>query len=197
MIKINLNTEKKKVDLSNVGGFDFSKVKIKALLLVIVLIYVPDFVLLPMWEEELQQNNEAISTKQMQLNNLKRKASQTKEYEKQLNELKVQEENLGKKLIAVKEAINQKKNPASLLLYIAKNIPNELWIQELSIENDILMIKGEALDYSSIGKFVTNLRSSVFIKDANIVGTNSTVREGDKRRIESFEVRFVIGRFDQ
>lgn len=197
MIKINLNTEKKKLDLTNVGGFDFSKLKIKALLLVIVLIYLPDFLVLPMWEEELQQSNEAISTKQMQLNTLKRKASQTKEYEKQLNELKAQEENLGKKLMAVKEAINQKKNPASLLLYIAKNIPNELWIQELSIENDILMIKGEALDYSSIGKFVTNLRSSVFIKDANIVGTNSTVREGDKRRIESFEVKFVIGRFDQ
>lgn len=197
MIKVNLSTAKKQVDISNIGGFDFTKLKIKALLLVIVLIYIPDFVLVPMWEEERNTLNQEVSAKQAKLTTLKRKVAQSQELEKQIRELKAQEENLGKKLVAVKEAISEKRNPAPLLLYIAKNIPNELWIKELDLSGDQLLIKGEALDYTSIGNFVNSLRSSVFIREANITSTSNVIRESDKRRIENFEVKFTIGRFDQ
>ena len=50
MIKINLSNDKKQVDISNIGGFDLTKLKIKPLLLIIVLIYIPDFLLVPMWK---------------------------------------------------------------------------------------------------------------------------------------------------
>ena len=197
MIKINLSSAKKSADLSDIGGFDLTKIKIKAVLLAIALMYVPDFILIPMWEEERQQASQEISTLQGQSSALKRKVSSSKDFEKQIRELKAQEENLGQKLAAVKQAISEKKNPAPILLYIAKNVPPELWIKELQLENDVMLIKGEALDYTSIGNFVNNLKASVFIKEANIISTNSTVREADKRRIESFEVKFLIGRFDQ
>lgn len=197
MIKVNLSTAKKQVDISNIGGFDFTKLKIKAVLLVIVLIYVPDFVLVPMWEEERELKNQEINAVQMTLSKLKRKVAESQDLEKQIRELKTQEENLGKKLTAVKQAISEKRNPSTILLYVAKNIPEELWIKEIFIDDVKMIIKGEALDYSSIGTFVNSLRSSVFIKDANIVNTSSLVRESDKRRIETFEVNFVIARFDQ
>ena len=196
MIKINLSNEKKQVDLANVGGFDFSKVKIKPLLLVMVLVYLPDVLLAPILEEQKETANQELATKQAQLNSLKRKVSAAKDMDKQIKELKAQEENLGKKLIAVKQAISEKRNPSNILLYIAKNIPAELWIKSLTIDQDKMTIKGEALDYTSIGNFVNSLRSSIFIKDANISETNSTVRP-DKRRIETFEVVFGIARFDQ
>ena len=197
MIKINLSNAKKQVDISNIGGFDFTKLKIKALLLVIAIIYVPDFVLVPMWEEERENITQELNTKQAKLSGLKRKVAQSQDMDKQIRELKAQEENLGKKLTAVKQAIFEKRNPSSILLYIAKNIPPELWIKELDINQDQMTIKGEALDYTSIGNFVNSLRSSVFIREANIAGTSSAVRESDKRRIESFEVKFSIARFDQ
>ncbi|MCM2349573.1 MAG: PilN domain-containing protein [Bacteriovoracaceae bacterium] len=197
MIKINLSNAKKQVDISNIGGFDFTQMKIKAVLVVIILIYIPDFVLVPLWEEEREVASQAIQTKQVELSSLKKKVTDSQDLEKQIRELKAQEENLGKKLTAVKQAISEKRNPAPILLYIAKNIPNELWIKELSIEQEKMTIKGEALDYTSIGNFVNSLRSSVFIRDASIAGTNSTVRESDKRRIETFEVNFSIARFDQ
>lgn len=197
MIKINLSTSKKAVDMTNVGGFDFTKLKHKALALVIAIIYIPDFTLVPTWEEEKLALNNELTNKQQELSKLRTKISQTGSLEKQIRELKAQEENLGQKLVAVKQAISEKRNPAPLLLYIAKNVPNELWIKELSLDNDVMIIKGEALDYTSIGNFVNNLRSSVFIKEANISATNSSVRETDKRRIESFEARFVVGKFEQ
>ncbi len=198
MIKINLSNNAKALDLSNIGGFDLTKLKFKPFLAALLfLFFVPDMVLLPMWEEERQTIDQGLAAKRTQLAQLKSKVNQSKLLEKQITELKLQEENLGKKLIAVKQAIIVKKNPATLLLYIAKNIPPELWIKELNIDRDTMNIKGEALDYTSIGNFVNSLRSSVFIKDANIASTSSAVRASDKKRIESFEVKFTIARFEQ
>lgn len=197
MIKINLSTAKKQVDISNIGGFDFTKLKIKAIALVIVLLYVPDFVLVPMWEQSYEEKSKELDDKKKIVGGLKRKVNEAKNYENQIKELKIQEENLEKKLVAVKEAISFKKNPSALLLYIAKNTPPDMWIKELNIENDTLTIKGEALDYTSIGNFVQSLRSSVFIRDANVGQQSQYVREPDKTRIEVFDVRFGIARFDQ
>jgi Tfp pilus assembly protein PilN len=196
MIKINLTASAKQADLSNVGGFDFTKLKIKAMGLAVLLIYVPDFFLTPMWEESYSTKEGELSALQTQVNSFKRKVAQSATYEKQIRELKAQEENLVKKLTAVKQAISLKRNPSNLMLYISKNMPPELWIKELSIDQQTMVIKGEALNYSSVGGFVANLKSSVFIKDANIKGTNSIVRESDKRRLEVFEVQFEIARFE-
>jgi Tfp pilus assembly protein PilN len=197
MIKINLSNAKKNVDISNIAGFDFTRLKIKALLLVILIIYIPDLFLYELWENERMEAETTIGQTQRELSKLKREVSKSIDLEKQIRELKAQEENLGKKLTAVKQAISEKKNPSVILLYIAKNIPPELWIKELSIMQDEMVVKGDALDYTSIGNFVTMLKESVFIREANITSTSSAVRETDKRRIESFEVKFKISRFDQ
>jgi Tfp pilus assembly protein PilN len=196
MIKINLSAAQKQVDISNLGGFDFTKLKIKAVLLACVVIYLPDFLIYPMWEDDFNNKTQELTTLQGQSNSLKRKVSQSSVLEKQIRELKIQEENLGKKLTAVKQAISQKRNPANLLLYISKNMPEDLWIKELTIVDESMTVKGEALSYTSVGNFVNNLRSSVFIKDANIKSTTSNVRETDKRRVESFEISFAISRFE-
>jgi len=71
MIKINLSNTKKQVDISNIGGFDFTKMKIKAVLLVVVLVYLPDFTIVPMWEKETEDTNQIIQTKQIELSRLK------------------------------------------------------------------------------------------------------------------------------
>jgi Tfp pilus assembly protein PilN len=197
MIKINLSIKDNSVDIANVGGLDLTKVKVKALILVILIWYIPDFFINPLWEEEIQNKNSQLAVLRTKLNGLKAEVNKAKDYEKQIQDLKVQEQALGQKLVAVKEAISIKKNPAALLLYVAKNTPKGLWISDLSLEDDVLNIKGEALDYTSIGEFVSNLRSSVFVKEANIISTVSEARPGDKLRIERFEVKFAIGRYDK
>ncbi len=196
MIKIDLSTAQKQFDASNVGGFDFTKVKPFWLIAAFIFLYLPDFTLVPMWEEDFNNKSNALSTLQGKLSSLKRKVSQSAQYEKQIRELKAQEENLSKKLTAVKQAISEKRNPSNLLIYIAKNIPADFWILDLNIDNDLMVIKGEARSYGSVGTFLTNLRSSVFIRDAIIKGTTSEVRSSDKKRIEKFEVHFFLSRLD-
>ena len=196
MIKINLTVAQKQMDLSDLGGFDFTKLKFKAVIIACVLIYVPDFVVLPIWEDKFNARTQEYETLQKESSSLKRKVAQSSILEKQIRELKIQEINLGKKLTAVKQAINLKRNPANLLLYITKNLPEDLWIKDISIDGELLLVKGEALSYTSVGNFVNNLRSSVFIREANIKSTTSNVRESDKRRIESFEISFAVARFE-
>jgi type IV pilus assembly protein PilN len=196
MIKINLSAAQKQVDISNLGGFDFTKLKIKAVLLACVLIYLPDIFLVPVWEDEFNNKTQELATLQSKSVSLKRKVGQSSTLEKQIRELKAQEENLGKKLTAVKQAISQKRNPANLLLYVSKNMPDDLWIKELVIDGETMLIKGDALSFISVGNFMNNLRSSIFIKDSSIKGTTSAVRASDKRRIESFEISFVLARLE-
>ena len=196
MIKINLSAAQKQADFSNLGGFDFTKLKIKAVLLACVLIYLPDIFLVSVWEDEFNTKNQELTELQSKSMSLKRKVSQSSTLEKQIRELKAQEENLGKKLTAVKQAISQKRNPANLLLYVSKNMPDDLWIKELVIDGETMLIKGDALSYNSVGNFVNNLRSSIFIKDSSFKATTSAVRASDKRRIESFEISFVLARLE-
>ena len=197
MIKINLTTAQKQLDIANVGGFDFTKVKIKAVILAIVILYAPDFILVPLWEQEIAETQQTVSSKQAALGSLKRKMSQSQDLEKQIQDLKEQEKILTEKLAVVKQILNEKKNPSNLLIYLAKNIPNEVWINELTFQNDDLKINGESLDYASIGKFLENVKSSVFIREASVTKSESIVRETDKRRVERFEINFKIARYNQ
>ena len=196
MIKINLSLAQNQMDLSNLGGFDFTKIKPALVLIAIVSVYVPDYTIQPYWEEEFQARNNDLSALQGRLSEKRREVSKFADLERQIKELQAQEENLGKKLVAVKQAISLKRNPSNLLLYIAKNIPEDLWIKEMILEENKLIIKGEALSYTGVGSFVNNLRSSVFVSDASIKSTTSNVRDSDKRRIETFEVHFTIARLD-
>lgn len=197
MIRINLAHSKGQVDLANVGGLDLSKIKIKAVIIAIILLYVPDMTLISMWQTEREELQAQINQKNAVYSDLRKKVDEGKTYEQQIKELQAQEENLGQKLVAVKEAISEKKNPAALLLYIARNTPDDLWFTELTIKDNELIIKGEALNYPSVGEFVSNISASVFIGSSNIIRTASKVRDDDKKRVEEFEIKFIISRFEQ
>lgn len=194
MIKINLSPSRKK---SNVGGIDYTKIKIVPVIIMIILIQIPNWFLSGFWEDSRNELNDQAQTKQIKLRKLKAQIRQSETLQLTIKNLKAQEENLEKKLVAVKEAISEKKNPASLLLYIAKNVPQNLWITDLEINQNEMSIKGEALDYKSIGAFVDGMKKSIFIDEANILNTSSEVRKSDQVRIENFKVKFIIGRFQQ
>ena len=197
MIKINLSTAQKQLNMTNVGGFDFTKIKIKAVALAIIILYAPDFFLIPMWEQERIDKQSLVDSTTTELSSLKRKIGQAAELEKQIQDLKEQERILTEKLAVVKQILSEKRNPSSLLIYLAKNIPREVWVNEMVFANDELKIMGESLDYASIGKFLESVKSSVFIREASVTKSESIVRESDRMRVERFEINFKIARLNQ
>ncbi len=97
MIKINLSPNRQQMNLSNIGGIDFTKVKIKALLLVLAIMYLPDFFIVPMWQETVTQRQSELQTLKDQSAKLKQEVNKTKDFEKQIQDLKNQEQALGQK----------------------------------------------------------------------------------------------------
>lgn len=197
MIRINLSQSKKSAALGGLSVLDFSAIKIKAVAIAIVLLYIPDFTLIPMLTSEKEALQQSLAQKTGEMRKLAKKINESKAYEEQIKELQAQEENLGQKLVAVKNAISEKKNPASLLLYIAKHTPEDLWLTSIVIKGSEMIIKGEALSYPAVGNFVSSISESVFISSSNIIRTGNRLRESDKTRVEEFEVKFLVGRFDQ
>lgn len=192
MIKINLSVAQNQLDIANFGGIDLTKIKYKAVALAILFLYVPDFTLVPYFETERTQAQEQLTTKQNELSDIKRKVGDMNQLEKQIQDLKEQERILSEKLVVVKQILSEKKNPSGLLVYIARNIPDQVWISELSTRNDEMKIIGESLDYANIGKFLESVKNSVFVKEASVTKSESIVREPDKRRVEKFEINFKI-----
>jgi len=192
MIKVNLLVGKKPIDLASLGGFDLSKLNVKYLAAAIALSYLPEFYFYDKFAEELNQFQEKISTKNSKYANLQKEAKSLDNIQKQVDALERLEKNLEDKLVVVKEIFKKRSNPMNVMLYIAKNTPDDLWLTEMLIENNTIQLKGESLGYKSIGLFIENLRNSIFFrKDIKLESSSTQQKEGGER-VEVFLVRGVI-----
>lgn len=197
MIKINLSTVKKPMDLANVGGFDLSKINVKWVVLAIVFLYIPDFFVVDKLTEIRDARDQELQALIAQKNKVTKEVSELKNFDKQIEMLKRREEELASKLEVVKSILSTKKNPWNILVYVAKNIPPEIWLTEIKYEGDKLQIKGRSSDYQSQGIFLENLKKSIFF-DKNITYQKSdTAPTGrDNRKLASFDITAVITRYE-
>lgn len=162
MIKTNLVIQGEGFDPTNVGGMDLSKINVKLVLIAIVIFYLPDFTLLPSLESSKEEANQKVVQLNNKRNQLRRKVKEVKEFEKQITELENQEKKLKKRLEVIKNVSNSKVNPWKVILYISKNIPENVWLTGLSYNQKEMELVGYALSYKDIGDFIENLKKSVF-----------------------------------
>lgn len=189
MIEINLSTAKKPVNISNIGGLDLSKINIKMVLIAIVLFYIPDFTIYPTWDEEVKEETAKLEVLTTQKTKLSRDVDALKDFDKQIEALNKQEEKLRAKLEVVKSILNKRENPWEVLVYIAKNIPAELWLTSVQYEKRRLVFKGLSVDYTPQGVFLENIKKSVFF-DKNVTyskAEGAAVPEGQKN-LAPFEI---------
>lgn len=195
MIEINLVPSKKGIDLSNIGGFDFTKVNLKLLLLGFILLYIPDFVLVDLWQSEVGEINAKLSELNSEHQKISSKLKDMKALEAQAKAFEEQEKRLTSKLEVVKEIINKRQNPFRLLKYVAENIPTDVWLDGLILEKDVLEVSGKSKTWQSIGGFITNLKGGIFFaKDISYDQPPKNVNE--KNRFESFVIKAKIVRYE-
>lgn len=197
MININLSTQKKAVDITNVGGLDLSKIKIKFVLIAILLSYIPDFLVLPSLEQERAAAQENIDGLSAEVAKKRKQVRSLKGFDKQIQQLKRREQQLVEKLELVKTIISKKKNPWKVLEYVAKNIPPEIWLTEIYYEDDKMVFKGLSMDYTNQGVFLENLKRSVFFAD-NITYSkvDTEAMSSDMKKMAPFEITANIVRYE-
>lgn len=194
MIEIDLSPEKKGLDLSNIGGLDLTKINLKGLFIALLFMYVPDSFIRSYYQEQKDKINTVAVSLRKDLRKLSTRIKQLNNIEKQVDELNAQEKRLSARLGVVKQIISKRQNPINVLMYIAKNTPNKLWITSMDLIDKSLTIEGESQSYKDIGKFIDNLKSSIFF-DRNISYEQNKTKVAQSR-FDSFIIKAKIVRFE-
>ncbi len=197
MIWVNLSTQKKPVDLANVGGFDLSKLNVKLVVIAIVTLYLPDFLLVDSLQQTRATAEATLEELTKKKGKLAKEVAALKDFDVEINSLNRKEEELAKKREIVKDILTTKKNPWSILVYVSKNIPPEAWLTEITYEDSKIKLKSISSDYTSQGVFLENLKKSVFFdKDITFTKTDLATDNPELQGYAPFEMVAKIVRFE-
>ena len=196
MIKINLLKRKKKFK-AVVLGVDLSQANFRGILIAIIISLLPGIILYGQWENNTKELQQDINKLKGEIRKLQVESNKLKNIQDEIDAFAKQEVKLQDKLKVVKQIIKIKKNPVNILLYIAKHIPKDIWLTDLNVNNDKLVLKGRSVSYKSIGLFIKNLKSSVFFDKSLDLVSSKTISEKELGvRTEEFEISSTIARYD-
>lgn len=197
MIEINLIVGKKPFKMPTILGVDMALINLKMIGLAILLSFIPGAFLESGWEEEVATVTAQVEELTGKVKKLEKKNDENKTIQEQVDALARQEKKLAERLGVVKEIIKLKKNPMGIMLYLAKNIPEDVWLISLDLENNTIKLKGQSLTYKSIGVFIENLKNSVFFnKDITMTGSRTVEGKEGQSRVEEFDITGTIARFE-
>lgn len=197
MIEINLSPTKKTTSLTNVGGIDLSLINVKMIILSMIILYVPENFIESYYTEAIDKENAIQRKLNKDFKKIATKVRSMREIEKQVDALGDQEGKLARKLEVVKTIINKRQNPFELLKYITENVPDGLWLRQLTLENGNLIFQGYAMNFNAIGDFLSNLKNSIFF-NKNIVysAANNLPPEFNGMRMETFRIEARVLNFE-
>lgn len=199
MIKINLLEKKKISNAPIVLGIDLGKVNLKLVGLSIVMLYVPDLFVYPMFDAETQKVQEQIAEAQKKLDavNLELKGSEALQAE--LNAYNEQIEKLKQRTSQIEQILKIRTNPKKLLEKLARSTPEDLWFEALSISGEkALQIKGASTSYKSIGSFIVTAKESPFFSELTLSDskTREDNQQGKVERVEEFVIDGKVSTYD-
>lgn len=197
MIEINLSPQAKGANLSDVGGFNFSLLNVKMVVIAFIFLYIPEGFLLSHYEGESQKIDAKITELNKEFRGINRKVKAMNQVQEKVDKLIRLEKKLNEKINVVKEIVNKRENPFKVLKYIAENIPKDVWITELSIKDRLLTIRGYSQSWKSIGDFLENLKNSIFFeRNISYDKPESMENKYKKMRVETFEIKTKITSFE-
>lgn len=197
MIEVNLLSVKKAFKLPTVWGIDFNVINLKMIIGAYLLT-----LLVPIYESQMDNNrlgiNKIIEEKNLELNKVRQEGEKLEEIKIEIERFEQQERKLNEKLEVVKKIIKLRKNPMNMLYYLAKSIPEDVWVTKIAIQDDQMTISGESTSYKSIGQLIESFKSSIFFENSNIKLVDSGMKENEKGkvRIEHFTIRAAILRYE-
>ena len=189
MIRINLKPKNRDRTVLSTMGLNLSKVNIKFILVAVVISYglkIPIAIYLQRVEGKESAKIEVLNKKEKVLVG---KVSKYKDIEKQIKEIIDEEEKLRGRKKIIKDRLENRKNPLRIMVYIAKNIPDNLWIESMRLTENKIDIEGVTSTYKSIGLFIDNLKNSVYFdKTLSFDGAETQIDKKTGARLEKFKI---------
>lgn len=171
MIKINLIAEKKAAKAPSTFKIEGAGGAKNAILVVVVLL---GFVITFGWWWMLDSRIDQLNQDHIQADNELRRLE---EIRKKGEEYKVRKELLARKIDLIRNLKKQQEVPVHILDQVSKNLPDFLWLDRMSANNNAINIVGKATTYNAVSNFYKNLTSSSYFDNVTL-GKTFEVQEG-------------------
>ena len=198
MIKVNLKSTGAGASGGNdfVADVDLSGLNIKVIIICAALGYGPGLLYFDSQfadEKAVFQNQlNALTT---EAKKLEAEQKSMADYAKQLDDLKNKEASIKKRLDVVNRVTEQRNNPMKIMLYIAENIPEDIWLKKVDIAGMSFRLEGNAISFKSIGKLRESLEQSIFFGQRVLLDDyKSTDVNGS--RVQEFRLTATIRKFE-
>lgn len=199
MIEINLVAQGKKFKMPTVLGVDLAVVNLKLLAMVSVLVFLGRSYFEDYTREERREMSRMMEELSAELRNLRSELQGSDSLREELENYNQQVERLKERSEQVRIIINQRSNPRLILETIARNLPEDMWIDRLNLEpNRNVSLRGGSESYSSIGNFIIEVNNTPFFTGLNLQSSNTEeiLEGGQTRRVEVFEIRGKVSSYD-
>jgi Tfp pilus assembly protein PilN len=199
MIKINLLDKRRFKVSTKILGLKIQDLNLKFLAISLLTIYLTDLLDLAYFKGQAKNLDNSIAALREQDKELAKKLFEMKDLKKELDSYDGQMNRL--KIIGeqVDKILKSKANPKRLLERTARNVPEDLWLDEIQITTDReYIIKGKSISYKSIGDFLALCNESVYFGGTMNLVTSKTIEMkeiGPNVRVEEFEIKGKIMSF--
>lgn len=200
MIEINLSSERKSFEVPKILGLDLGAIPWVGLIICYVLLYTVETIVIGKLLAEIEADEEAkVLALRTESKQIQKDINKDKGIKQQLDAFYAQVEKLKQREVQVDKIIKQRTNPMQLLVHIARNIPEDLWIDQIVLKDNRLILEGGSFSFQSIGRFRTAVNNAIFFGGSLKLDSTSTkeVSEGSvKRRVEVFKISGTVARYD-
>ena len=200
MIEINLVQQKKPLQIPVVLGIDLNALNFKMIIFVIILGYIADLIVLPIFVSEEGKIQEVLNKLEEQYRSIEKNLGGRKEDKVKLEAYNQHVERLKQRSAQVDAIIKQRTNPRKLLERIARTMPEDLWFEAVNIDAERgIEIKGKTESWKSIGTLISQMNEAPFFDRSMTLMESSTIEEikgNVSNRIEVFTVKGKVTIFD-
>ncbi|TYB31388.1 MAG: hypothetical protein FXF47_04420 [Candidatus Mcinerneyibacterium aminivorans] len=111
------------------------------------------------------RNLNKINSLNSEIDNLEREKNRYVKFKKEYDSINKQLKSINQRLNVLKSLEEGKTYVAQILQQLLKSVPENLWLNEMQIQQDTLSLKGKCLYNSDITKFIENLDQQKNIED--------------------------------
>jgi type IV pilus assembly protein PilN len=189
MVKINLLAEgkrpvvarKTRTPLVSAGGGDLANYLLIAGIAVGVLVFLGWLLLL---NHKLAAKDKEVAIAQKQVDDLQQVIKEVESY-------KVKKAELERKIGIINDLKDNQRGPVQIMDEVSKAVPELLWLTNMEVTNNSIMIRGSAFNMSAVANFIDNLDRVEAFQEP--VLQDATQRAGRGIRTEVYDFRLVFG----
>ncbi len=168
------------------AGFDWRNSALVKVVVVVAALFLIRQGLEDLKGQKIAEVEAEIRAVEVQQEKVAQSLSKVKGFEPLKKQLEEDERTIQTKLDIIAKLTLQRDGPARLMKQIAQMIPEEVWLNQMSLKDEGVQFVGGASSYNMVSDFMNGLASSSLLSDIALAQISEVQNEGIK--YQSFEV---------